>query len=141
MDLRVILQKTLTQISGITYMKEKKYIPSCSIIIYRLMLREISGSHASVEILLLKCDGKIQKPLSFSSQHHPPFKGFSSRFYKGGGNLDYSMHVLPCKIFLLEIIFSFTFIHHELTYLSMFLFINYRILFSKPNPRNSSYQV
>lgn len=70
MDLRVILQKTLTQISGITYMKEKKYIPSCSIIIYRLMLTEISGSHASVEILLLKCDGKIQKPLEYHFHHN-----------------------------------------------------------------------
>lgn len=49
-------------------MKEQKYISSCSIIIYRLMLTEILGGrwHGVVEILSLKCDSKIQKSIEYN---------------------------------------------------------------------------
>lgn len=104
-------QKTLTQISGITYVKEQKYIPSCSIIIYRLILTEISGSrwHATVEILSLKRERKIQKFVEYNFHHNVIhlLKVFVQIFYKGGGNTD-SMHVMPCNIFLLKFLFAFT---------------------------------
>lgn len=40
-DFRIRSQKPLTQMSDITYMKEQKYMSSCSVIIYRLMLTKM----------------------------------------------------------------------------------------------------
>lgn len=143
-------QKTLTQISDITYEKEQKNTPSCSIIIYRLNLTEVSGDrwHATVEILSLKRDSKIQKFVEYNFHHNVIhlLKVFVQGFYKGGANTD-SMHVAKrrskywsyaCRTmqnFFTEVSYC---IHHELMYLStsMFLTLNFRMLFSKPNPRN-----
>lgn len=111
------------------------------------MLTEISGgrSHAGVEILFLKCDSKIQKSIEYNFHHNIThlLKVSVQSFTKEEEILITLCMSYHAKFFYWRLSFSFTFIHHELTYLStsMFLYINYRILFSKPSPKNSSYQI
>lgn len=89
----------------------------------------------------LKCDNKIQKSVENNFHHNIThiLKVSLQGFIKEEEILILRMSS-HAKKFYWRLVF---FIHHELMYLStsMLLSINFRILFSKPNPRNSSYHI
>lgn len=112
--------------SDITYMEEQKYIPSCSVIISRLMLTKISGGrrHATVQILFLKCDSKMQKYVKYNFHHNVTHlsKVSVQGFITEKELLIADMQVLPCNFFFHN---NFVFIHlfiHTCLALCFYLF-------------------